>query len=169
MSRPGAGRTLAALTLGLAESAHSSPPPLIAPEEHRWFDKLSDPVKDDVRKRARAARQCPARYRGLYGSEAARRVSKSRLPPLLTAVSDGVVVYGYVPGLDACNAPLGDRDSRFAPQPDAYTGPAAMLKIERACASEAFRYAIDYNRELIRLRPELANACLADGPLRKSD
>lgn len=130
-----------------------------------WFNRLAPARQKDLLVDARRAENCVATFAKRDGGSEARIAAKLTNPRLYTGMSDGVVVYSFVPGLDGCPLPLAEQDRKrfYRALREAYSGPVFGLDIQQSCGAAATRYAAQFNRTLAALRPEILDAACAAG------
>ncbi len=150
---------------GATREVRSERARLIAPHEMAWFDRQTPARQKVLLVNLRRAETCIATLAKREGGSEARAAVKLPNPRFYTGISDGVVVYAFVPGLDGCPLPLAEQDRKrfYRALPETYSGPVFGLDIQQSCGAAATRYAAQFNRTLAALRPEILDAACAAG------
>ena len=149
----------------VAQDLRSEGTRLVAPDEKAWFKRQSPAIRKRVVADLRSAKACISDYARRDGVKDAMTAAGLPQPRLYTGVSNGVVVYRTVPGIEGCSPPFANQsqDQLFKNLPEAYSGPPRTMELQRLCGVAASDYAAVFNRTLVMMKPEAFHAACSTG------
>lgn len=147
--------------LALAQSSRE-----LGAEDAAWLKKQPAAVQRYYRTMMQNWRVCAAKFAKRSAVTEAGKAAGSAAPTLYTITSGGIYVATTVPGVCRSQVQVVG-GARFVELDAAGSNPQDVLGLwsgpRQRCFSAATRFAEEYNRELVRLRPELASNLCGEG------
>lgn len=150
-------------TVGTTTPQPSSPAG--SAKEQAWLRKQPPAVRRMLAEKAAAWRHCAARFDAMTGTREAERASRSSSPAFYKITTGGAALSSFSPGL-CPSVTIRPQDPLFRELAASNSNPQDGMVMwngpREQCFNAAQRFAERYNRELARLKPDLAErACAA--------